>query len=321
MRNAWILAGFAAVALSACGGGDASEAAKEKAEKAPQGTTSTSAAEETHTEKARVTPVPEGSLAANPMILGPEDAAVSMVEYASVTCPGCAMFHKVAWPIVDSMLVEPGVMNFEFREFPTHPQNLAYAGFYLARCTATHAGPKAYYRILKTLFDRQNDWAYGPDPGGALASIASQAGIDKAGLEDCFFREDIKTAVTDNVKTGVEAGVSYTPSFFIADELFSWEGSPVTILNKVETELAAKGADGIPSGTSGTVAMPIDFCESILQNTEKALGRQVQRTKDDDDEKVDEIPSPDGGKLVVTCSAPTGDPLTHALTIVKMGAQ
>lgn len=317
MKYGWMTGGLAALTLAACGGGNSAET-----ETPATPLAEAPAATETEAPAAdgpRVTPVPAGSLAGNPMILGPDDAPIKMIEYASVTCPGCASFHRLGWPFVKNMLVETGRVNFEYREFPTNPQNLAYAGFYLARCTATSNGPSAYFKILDTLYERQMEWAYGPEPGAILENIAAQAGIDRTGLEGCFFREDIKTAVADNVKTGVEDNVRGTPTFLLEGETFDWGASPLAMLHNVEMELNAKGADLIPVGASTSIEMPIDYCSDIFKNTERSLGGKAARETDTDTNKVMRVQSPDGGALVATCEAPSvNDPTTHTFMIAKV---
>lgn len=184
---------------------------------------------------------PAGSLAGNAMILGSPDAKLTIIEYASVTCPACAAFHTQILPEIKTKYIDTGLVRFEFREFPTNPQNLAYAGFYLARCAATNKGSPAYFTMLNTLFERQREWAYGPTPGATLETIAADAGIDREGLEACFFREDIQSAVKANIVRGLEEDeVKATPTFIVDGEELDWGRSPQGMMDAIERELAAR---------------------------------------------------------------------------------
>jgi protein-disulfide isomerase len=186
-------------------------------------------------------PAPAGSLAGEPMAIGSPDAKLTIIEYASVTCPACAAFHTQILPEIKAKYIDTGLVRLEFREFPTNPQNLAYAGFYLARCSATTKGSPAYFAMLGTLFERQREWAYGPQPGQTLETIAAEAGIDRAGLEACFFREDIKAAVKANIVRGLEEDeVKATPTFVVDGEELDWGRSPQGMMDAIDKALAAK---------------------------------------------------------------------------------
>src|SRR6476620_307701 len=65
-------------------------------------------------------------------VLGRTDAPVTIVEYASATCPHCAAFHKDVFPQLKSEFIDTGKVRFIFREFPF--DDLALAAFMLARC-------------------------------------------------------------------------------------------------------------------------------------------------------------------------------------------
>ena len=68
-----------------------------------------------------------------PLSVGPEDAKVTIVEYASMTCPHCSRFHTDVYPKLKEKYVETGKVRFIFREFPL--DNLAAAASMLARCS------------------------------------------------------------------------------------------------------------------------------------------------------------------------------------------
>lgn len=190
---------------------------------------------------AETVPAPEGSLAASEMALGPEDAPVTIVEYASVTCPGCAAFHEGVFPQIKERFVDAGEVRFVYREFPTPPVNLAYAGFVLSRCAATEAGAPAYFAMVDALYERQGDWAYGESPAEALEAIFSQVGIDRAGMERCLRRQDIIDAINENVVEGQEAGVNSTPTLFLNGEPMERHRDAEGYLTAIQAAVDAAG--------------------------------------------------------------------------------
>src|SRR5262245_20812558 len=72
--------------------------------------------------------------AAGDMAIGDPKAPVQLIEYASVTCPHCREFHDRTWAKLKANYIDTGKVRFIFREFPTAPEELAVAGFQVARC-------------------------------------------------------------------------------------------------------------------------------------------------------------------------------------------
>ena len=108
-------------------------------------------------------------------ILGKSDAPVTIVEYASATCPHCAAFHKDVFPQLKSEFIDTGKVKFIFREFPF--DDLALAAFMLARC----APPEKYFPMLDVLFEQQQVWA-SKEARVELGKIAQLAGIGEDGF-------------------------------------------------------------------------------------------------------------------------------------------
>lgn len=141
--------------------------------------------------------------------LGPADAKVTIIEYASLTCGHCATFHKDTWPALKAKYIDTGKVRFTLREFPLDP--LAMAGFMLSRCN----GNDKYYPMTDLLFAQQRGWAFTDKPVDALSSLARQAGFTQESFESCLKRQDIYDAVTQVKDAGAKAGVDSTPTFFI----------------------------------------------------------------------------------------------------------
>ncbi len=103
--------------------------------------------------------------------LGPADAKVTVIEYASMTCSHCAHFHETTWPELKKKYIDTGKIRFTLREFPLDP--LAMAGFMLARCN----GNDKYYPMTDLLFAQQKNWAFVDKPVDALSTLVKQAGF------------------------------------------------------------------------------------------------------------------------------------------------
>ncbi len=111
--------------------------------------------------------------------MGPESAPVTIIEYASMTCPHCAAFENTVFPELKKKYIDTGKVRFILREFPL--DGLAAAAFMLARC----AGPDKYYPMVETLFNQQQKWAV-RNPIEPLMAIAKQAGFTQQTFEACI---------------------------------------------------------------------------------------------------------------------------------------
>jgi protein-disulfide isomerase len=157
------------------------------------------------------TPGPLGDVA-----LGPADAKVTIIEYASMTCSHCAAFHKETYPELKKRYIDTGKVRFILREFPLDP--LATAGFMLARCD----GDSKYYPITDLLFDNQSAWAFTSKPLDALQQMMKQAGFSKEKFEACLKDQKLYDAVNAVRKRADETfKVNSTPTFFINGQRIS----------------------------------------------------------------------------------------------------
>lgn len=160
-------------------------------------------------------PSGQDSPAATDITIGSADAKVTVIEYASVTCPHCATFHEQAFPAIKADLIDTGKVRFIFREFPTPPAEFSYIGSMLARCAADKGGTDAYYAVLSALFRTQRTWI-SANGKAELLKIAAQANMNEADFNACIQRKDLLDLINANVEKGTNTHqVNATPSFII----------------------------------------------------------------------------------------------------------
>ena len=140
--------------------------------------------------------------------LGKDDAPVTVVEYASMTCPHCAHFHETTYPELKKRYIDTGKVRFIFREFPL--DQLALAAFLLARC----AGPDKYFPMIDTLFQLQKEWVT-QKPLGPLLAIAKQAGMSEQAFNECLQDQKLVDGIEDVRQRAMKLNVQSTPSFFV----------------------------------------------------------------------------------------------------------
>jgi protein-disulfide isomerase len=142
--------------------------------------------------------------------LGPADAKVTIIEYASLTCSHCAAFHKETYPELKKRYIDTGKVRFILREFPLDP--LATAGFMLARCDSE----SKYYPITDLLFDQQKNWAFTEKPLDALRQMMRQAGFSQEKFDSCLRDQKLYDAVNAVKNRAMDQfKVDATPTFFI----------------------------------------------------------------------------------------------------------
>jgi protein-disulfide isomerase len=146
------------------------------------------------------------------MVMGDANAKVTVIEYASMTCPHCAHFAETTFPEFKKRYVDTGKVRYIFREFPH--DRLAAAAFMLAR-GASETDSSKYFTMIDTMFRQQRVWAV-EKPLPPLLTLSKQAGFTEATFNACLQNqklldgiEAVRTRAVDKFK------VQSTPSFFI----------------------------------------------------------------------------------------------------------
>lgn len=153
------------------------------------------------------------------MSLGDPDAPITIVEYASFTCPHCANFHAGPLQQLKTDYIDTGKVHFIYREVYFDRYGL-WAGM-VARC----AGPLRYFAVSDMIYDQQREWTASGDPAGiaeALRKIGKVAGLDDAALDACFAdAEKAQAMVALYQENAARDDIRSTPSFLIDGQKYS----------------------------------------------------------------------------------------------------
>jgi protein-disulfide isomerase len=189
-----LILGAAALALAACG--ESEDANKTK--------TGTGTDADVKVDLAKLNEEP----AHGEMSIGPADAKVTIIEYASASCPHCANFFKTTYQDLKKDYIDTGKVRFVFREFP-HEES-AMAAFMLARC----APKEKYFPMIDMYFEQQKMWTAAPQDG--LFKIAQLAGMTKEQFDACLKNEAVaKGIMAVRDKAAKDFGVDGIPTFFV----------------------------------------------------------------------------------------------------------
>jgi protein-disulfide isomerase len=147
-------------------------------------------------------------------VLGDPKAPITMIEYASFTCPHCAHFSIAILPEVKKKWIDTGKVKLIYRDFPLDQTALKAAQ--LAEC----AGKDKYFGVVDMIFDTQQKWAVASDPIAELAKSLRIAGMDDAAVKACLANDAVANAVIADYRGGEALGVNSTPTLFINGEQF-----------------------------------------------------------------------------------------------------
>lgn len=165
--------------------------------------------------------VTEGSLLANPpgldidvpkameeRVLGNPDAPVTIIEYASMTCPHCAHFHREYFADVKARLIDTGKARFIFREFPL--DDTAMRASMMARC----ADHDKFFDLVEVIFRNQDRWIKSDDPKQALQQYGALAGMDENYIKLCMGNAELENAMLRSINEGQKRySIQQTPTF------------------------------------------------------------------------------------------------------------
>jgi protein-disulfide isomerase len=169
-------------------------------------------------------------------VLGNPDAPVTLIEYASLTCPHCANFAKETLPGVKKDYIETGKVKLIYRDFPL--DNLALRASMMARC----APKDRYFGLIETLFATQANWARAADPSAALQRLGSVVGLNAENYEACVNnREIFDGIVAMRGKAETEHKVKSTPAFVVDGRMVTGDLALPEFRKALDAALAAKG--------------------------------------------------------------------------------
>tara|TARA_R110002110_G_scaffold3038_2_gene15379 strand:- start:1967 stop:2608 length:642 start_codon:yes stop_codon:yes gene_type:complete len=166
--------------------------------------------------------------------MGPADAKVVLVEYASLTCPHCAQFHTSVLPDIKKEFVDTGKIRYVYRDFPL--DRLALGAAMVARC----AGRDSFFGFIDTFYAAQGQWSRASNPISALGNLAKLGGMSQSKFEACLKDVEVQNGILQQrLEASNEFKVQATPTVFVNGERY---GGGMT-LDQMRTLLNRKLAE------------------------------------------------------------------------------
>lgn len=164
--------------------------------------------------------------------LGADDAPVTVIEYASPTCPHCAAFHINTYPAFKEQYVDTGKVKFILRPYA---RNVLDAVVFMLAETADDDG---YHQIVKTYFETQSQWSLSEKPRDELLNIALQLGFTEESFEAALTNQDLFNAIDAARKQASEEfDLTGTPTFYINGKQFSGDMSLDDLAAEIDPQI------------------------------------------------------------------------------------
>jgi protein-disulfide isomerase len=196
--------------------------------------------------------------------LGKADAPLTLIEYASMTCPHCAQFSREVFPQLREHYIDKGYVRYVFREFPL--DRVALTASVTGRCLAKDA----YVPFVELMFGEIETWARSDDPRAAIKEMARRAGMSGDEFEKCLAKEDDAKRVLEVQKKAMkDYCVGGTPTFLLNGKILATAEIEWTALDqKLRDAAKEKGvtiptaaatpADGATTPAEGAATAPAD---------------------------------------------------------------
>jgi len=168
---------------------------------------------------AQTEPLPT-ELALKDRVVGNDAAPVTIIEYASLTCPHCANFHLTTLPEIKKDWLETGRAKLIYRDYPLDKD--AASAAMIARC----APENRYFTFLHAFYAQQKTWARAADPVNALTQLAILGGMSRDDVKACLANEALQDGVLQMRLDGqIEYDIKSTPTFVVNGKVVRGEMS------------------------------------------------------------------------------------------------
>jgi protein-disulfide isomerase len=141
---------------------------------------------------------------------GPDNAQLTLIEYADFQCPTCAAYA----PVLEQLVAEyPDDLQLVYRYFPLktiHPNAT------IASQAAEAAGLQGkFWEMHDILFNRQGEWSRLSSPRRTFIDYAEELGLDATRFESDMNSKGVKDRVDADFQSATAAGLSGTPTFYL----------------------------------------------------------------------------------------------------------
>lgn len=170
------------------------------------------------------------------MAQGRPDAPVTIIQYASLTCPHCRHFHETTYPQLKREFIDTGKVRYILREFPIGKTsgNATIA----LRCAA----PEKYFDLYGKFMTQQAAWVSMEVRLDPIFAVAKQVGMTRQQFDACLQNQAMIDGLKQIKERGRKLGIIGTPNFFAQGKLIKSELTIEDIRKLVANPAAAPAA-------------------------------------------------------------------------------
>jgi len=162
------------------------------------------------------------NLTEDDFIIGNNNAPITIIEYASMSCSHCGNFHNNTLPDLKKEYIDTGKVKYVFRDFPyNYP---ALLGSMVMRCIPS----EVRYDYMNALYKLQNMWVVRENAitRQELYKIMQTGGMTKENFDTCLSNVDLENKILQEVIAAQsEFNIQSTPSFLINGDLLEGDKS------------------------------------------------------------------------------------------------
>ncbi len=172
---------------------------------------------------------------ASDIVIGQDNAPLTVLEYASLSCPHCAHFFMDTLPKLDAKYIKTGKVRLVYRDYPLNSSALK--GAMLLQCV----DKDRRHEFLTVLFKMQDKWAFGANYIEALSNIAAFGGFERARFNQCIDNKKVEEAALQVAKEASDIyKIEGTPTFFINGTKMKGETDIDGLSKVIDAALAAQ---------------------------------------------------------------------------------
>lgn len=183
--------------------------------------------------------------------VGPEDAPVTLVEFADYQCSHCARFASLPAPALKRDYVQSGQVRMLLYDFPLSRQTNAVPAALAARCAGEQ---DSYWEMHDRLFSNQAEWARDESPEDKFADYADRIGLDRGRFDECYSGREYIGEIMASRAYGTTLGVSGTPAIYVdgrKTDGYSYEAVQKLIEAQLEEAQSAAADRTASTGAGG----------------------------------------------------------------------
>lgn len=176
--------------------------------------------------------------------LGNLKAPVTIIEYASFSCPHCWLFNSTIFPEIQSKYIDTGKVLFIIRDFPFDGAALKASTLVECYYNGKHRESnnteveRNYLQLYKAFFQVLNKHTTAPHIIEDLQEIALNNGMSKAEFNSCVEDKKISEQIIKAKLFAIQRlHITVAPTFYINGKEYKGAPSKEFFLNEIEKAL------------------------------------------------------------------------------------